>query len=100
MGLSAEELKNVLGAEGIDSLNNSWIAGRMPPGQSCGVHPLEFFAVYNNGGLMQELCVQLGPAMPSPSLAFGLAAGVTTNNPVVPSPDLEFSPIFKPGLLS
>jgi hypothetical protein len=89
MGLKPEQLIEELNAERIDPLNNSWIAGRMPPGQSCGVHPLEFFAVYNNGGLMQELCAQLGPAMASPSLAFGVAAANT--EPALGAPIIELS---------
>lgn len=77
------EAQNLIDAVGGDNLvNNSWVAGRMPPDTCCGLHPASepdsgtpgFYDVYaHNGDLMSVLKEQLGEPMANPTMAFGRA---------------------------
>ena len=88
MGLSHEELMESLQMEQIEPVNNSWIAGRMPPDVSCGIHPAGIREHHTNGYLAQMLVEALPNAMSNPTNAFGKAASI--NAPSF-SPSIPFS---------
>jgi hypothetical protein len=73
MSIPADKLLDRIGSN--RELNGA-MASRLPPGQSAGMSPAEFFKVYSNGGLMDELREQLGPPIASPGPAFNLSAAI------------------------
>lgn len=74
--MQPESLIKELQECGILPINNEWFAGRLPPGTCAGMHPLEFFAVYDSGGLSSELQSQLPEPIPTPKNEFGRVAQI------------------------
>jgi hypothetical protein len=64
-GISYDDLVERIGQDKLE--NNAFVAGRMPPLHSTGLHPESFYGVYEKGGLMDILKEELGPAASSPS---------------------------------
>ncbi len=58
--ITADEFLLKLAERGIDPINNSVMASRMPPGKTTPMHPESFFEVYDEGDLFQKFGLQLG----------------------------------------
>ena len=96
---SAEDLLELLAADGTQPVNNELTAGRgFPPGLMCGLHPVDYFPIYENGTCaLSELAAQLPEAcrIPENRAQFGLAA-----NGEAVDPDHKFDLNLTPNELN
>lgn len=97
--ITGEERLAELQEAGIQPENNQLIASRgWPPGMTCGLHPMDYFPIYENGNTaLSELAAQLPEAKPIPEnrAHFGLAA-----NGEAVDPDHKFDLNLTPGELN